>query len=102
VAPTVSTVLLTVLVPTALVFGGFSAMATDSCGPDDCSSALMTWLDVIFGTFAAGVVVTPGACIAAWVLPWRRRWAAARVCLALLALAPPLLVLFLVVTLPQP
>ncbi|MEU7055146.1 hypothetical protein [Streptomyces sp. NPDC046197] len=102
VAPVVATALLTVLGPAAVLFGGLSAMATDSCGPDDCSAALNTSLAWIYGMLFLGGPVAVAALLTAWLLPWRRRWAAARRWAAVAALVPPLTVLFLVFTLPSP
>ncbi|GGQ94359.1 hypothetical protein GCM10010216_65970 [Streptomyces flaveolus] len=102
VAPAVATGLLTVLGPAALFLGGLSAMATDSCGPDDCSQALTTSLSLIYGTLYFGGFLTLGAWAAAWVIPWTRRWSALRACLAFASLLPSLFVLLLVFTLPAP
>ena len=102
VAPAVATALLIVLGPVALFFGGMSAMATDSCGPDDCSEALTTSLSLIYGTLYFGGFLTLGAWVAAWVIPWTRRWSALRACLAFASLLPSLFVLLLVFTLPAP
>lgn len=101
VIPTVTTVLLVVLVPFAVVCALGAAMATDPCGPGECQ-ALDKWVSVIGSTLFVGLVVTPGAYLASWLVPWKQRWAAARLCLALLALAPPSVVVFLTFTLPQP
>ncbi|WP_153535261.1 hypothetical protein [Streptomyces sp. RB17] len=102
VAPTVSTALMVVLGPAALLFGGLSAMATDSCGPDDCSAALDTALAWIYRLLTYGGVVSIAALLTAWLLPWKRRWTAARAAASLVALLPPLSVLLLVCTLPAP
>lgn len=102
VAPSVATALLVLLVPFALVLGGLSAMATDSCGPDSCSSALMTSLGLIYGLLVYGGFFTFLAYVALWTLPRTRRWAAPRAWLAAAAVTPPAAVLFLVLTLPKP
>ncbi|MGW0417941.1 hypothetical protein [Streptomyces sp. NPDC003015] len=102
VAPLVATILLVLLGPPALLFGGLSAMATDSCGPDDCPSALMTYLTVIYAILGFGILVTLPAFVASWALPWHRRWSALRAWLAAVAVLPPLAVLLLVFTLPMP
>ncbi|MDN0194158.1 hypothetical protein [Streptomyces sp. S.PNR 29] len=101
-APVIATVLLAVLWPAALFFGGLSAMATDACGPDDCSSGLMTSLSVIYGTLSYGGLFSAAAYVAAWALPRERRWSALRSWTAIAALLPPGLVLLLVFTLPAP
>lgn len=102
IAPLVATILLAFLGPAALLLGGLSAMATDSCGPDDCSSALNTQLSVIYGTLSFGTLPTLAAWITAWALPWQRRWSAWRTGAAIVALTPSLFVLLLVFTLPAP
>ncbi|MEU5985542.1 hypothetical protein [Streptomyces sp. NPDC047434] len=67
---------------------GFSAMATDGCGPDDCAAGVVGPLTVMYVAYYAIYVVTPLALVASLVLPWRRRWRRTRVRLALLALLP--------------
>jgi hypothetical protein len=99
VIPTVTTVLLVLLVPFAMVCAFGAAMSTDSCGSDECQ-ALDKWVSVIGATLLVGLFVTPGACLASWLVPWKQRWAATRLCLALLALAPPSIVVCLTLTLP--
>lgn len=99
-APAVATVLGAVLAPLAVLFGGLSVMATDSCGPDNCSQALTTALSVIFGTLFVGGILAAGAWLASWLLPWTRRWSVLRVWLAGLSLLPWLFVLVLVFNLP--
>ncbi|MFC0497607.1 hypothetical protein ACFFKE_22735 [Streptomyces mutabilis] len=99
IAPTVATVLLTVLVPAAAFLGLLSVMATDSCGTD-CSRALTTSLTLIHGTLFFGAFLTHGAWVTAWALPWTRRWSALRIWTAALSLLPPVFVLILVFTLP--
>ncbi|MBM4830148.1 hypothetical protein ACWDMR_13675 [Streptomyces althioticus] len=101
VAPAVATVLGVMLAPLALLFGALSVMATDSCGPDDCSTALTTALDVVHGTLFLGGLLGVAACVAAWLLPRTRRWAVPRVWLAGLSLLPWLTVITLVFNLPQ-
>ncbi|MEU2925136.1 hypothetical protein ABZ636_08745 [Streptomyces sp. NPDC007251] len=102
VAPVISTVLMGVLGPAAVMFAGLSVMATDSCGPDDCSAALNTSLSWIFGLLLVGGPLCLVALATAWALPWKRRWTVARAWTAALALVPPVGVLFLVFTLPAP
>ncbi|WP_431991514.1 hypothetical protein [Streptomyces albogriseolus] len=101
VAPAIATVLGVMLAPLALLFGALSVMATDSCGPDDCSQALTTALDVIHGTLFLGGLLGVAACAAAWLLPRTRRWAVPRVWLAGLSLLPWLTVIALVFNLPE-
>ncbi|MFD8266356.1 hypothetical protein ACFXC0_18720 [Streptomyces althioticus] len=101
VAPAVATVLGVMLAPLALLFGALSVMATDSCGPDDCSAALTTALDVVHGTLFLGGLLGVAACVAAWLLPRTRRWSVPRVWLAGLSLLPWLTVITLVFNLPQ-
>jgi hypothetical protein len=85
-----------------MFFGGLSAMATDACGPDDCSSGLMTWLSLIHGTLDHGGLFSAVAYVAVWALPRERRWSAPRAWAAVAAVLPPGFVLFLVLTLPAP
>lgn len=101
VAPAVATGLGALLMPAALLFAAMSPMATDSCGPDDCSRALTTTLSVIFGTLLCGGPVAAGAWLASWLLPRTRRWSVPRVWLAGLSLLPWLVVVALVVHLPE-
>ncbi|WP_439812058.1 hypothetical protein [Streptomyces sp. P9-2] len=101
VAPAVATVLGVMLAPLALLFGGLSVMATDSCGPDDCSTALTTALHVVYGTLFLGGLLGVAACAAAWLLPHTRRWAVPRLWLAGLSLLPWLTVIALVFNLPE-
>ncbi|PWJ07651.1 hypothetical protein DKG34_09375 [Streptomyces sp. NWU49] len=100
VVPAVATALLSVLGPAALLFAGLSPMATDSCGPDDCSPALTTSLALVHGILVLGGPLTAGAWLAAWLLPRTHRWSVPRIWLAGLSLLPPVLVLVLVFTLP--
>ncbi|MFE9937173.1 hypothetical protein [Streptomyces hirsutus] len=94
--------LLTVLGPMALPAAAMSVMATDSCGPDDCSQALTTALDVVHrGTTALGGVLTFCAWLVSWLLPWRSRWSVPRAWAAALSPLPPLFVILLVFDLPE-
>lgn len=102
VAPLVATVLLALLGPFAVALGGLSVMATDSCGPDDCSQALTTSLTWIYGILFYGGCFSFAALVTAWALPWKRRWRALRVWSAVAVLVAPLAVLYLVFTLPAP
>ncbi|MGA5548588.1 hypothetical protein [Streptomyces pseudogriseolus] len=100
-APAVATVLGLLLAPPALFFWGLSDMATDSCGPDDCSPELMSALDVVDGALLLGGPLGAAACVAAWLLPRTRRWAVPRLWLAGLSLLPWPVVIALVADLPQ-
>ncbi|MFG3016076.1 hypothetical protein ACGFZB_37640 [Streptomyces cinerochromogenes] len=102
VAPAIATALMVPLGLLALLFGGLSVMATDSCGPDHCSAALDTALAWIDGMMRIGGPLSGVALFTAWLLPWTRRWSAARVWFCLGALVPPLAVLYLALTLPAP
>ncbi|GGW44923.1 hypothetical protein GCM10010340_23760 [Streptomyces griseoloalbus] len=99
-APTVATVLGSVLAPSAGLLGAMSVMATDGCGPDDCSQALTTAVILIHGTLFVGGFLATGAWLTSWLLPWTRRWSVLRAWLAGLSLLPPVLVLVMVFTLP--
>ncbi|MFF0023440.1 hypothetical protein ACWERY_33665 [Streptomyces sp. NPDC004082] len=101
-APVTASVLLLLLGPAALALGGLSFMATDSCGPDHCSPALMDSLAVIGWLLYFGGPFSTVFLVASWALPWKRRWAGTRAWAACGALLPPVTVLFLVLTLPAP
>ncbi|MET9151767.1 hypothetical protein [Streptomyces griseoflavus] len=101
VAPAVATGLGALLAPAAVLLGAMSVMATDSCGPDHCSQALTTALDVIFGTLFFGGILAAGAWLTSWLLPRTRRWSVPRIWLAGLSLLPWLVVLALVFNLPE-
>ncbi|SDC92986.1 hypothetical protein [Streptomyces prasinopilosus] len=101
VAPTIATALLTVLGPVALLAAAMSPMATDACGPDDCSQALTTALDVVAWGTVLGGVLTLCAWLTSWLLPWRTRWSVPRAWAAALSLLPPLFVVLLVFNLPE-
>ncbi|MEU3147918.1 MULTISPECIES: hypothetical protein [unclassified Streptomyces] len=101
VAPAVATALLVFLVPSAFLLGAMSAMATDSCGPDDCSQALTTSLNVVYGALPVGGLLTFCTWLTSWVLPWRVRWSGLRAWMAVFSLPPPLFVILLVFNLPQ-
>ncbi|CAL9480345.1 hypothetical protein [Streptomyces pilosus] len=100
VAPAVATCLGALLMPAALLLGALSPMATDSCGPDNCSRALTTALSVIFGTVLYGGPAATVAWLASWLLPRTRRWSVPRAWLAGLSLLPWLVVLAVVFNLP--
>ncbi len=100
VAPAVATVLGLLLAPPALFFWGLSDMATDSCGPDDCSPELTSALDVVDGALLLGGPLGLAAWVAAWLLPRTRRWAVPRLWLAGLSLLPWPVVITLVAGLP--
>lgn len=99
-APLTATLLLLPLAPAALLLGGLSWMATDSCGPDDCPADLMRSLYVISAMISCGGPFTIATLILAWTLPRTRRWTAWRTWASVATLLPPLTVLFLVFTLP--
>ncbi|WP_437028758.1 hypothetical protein [Streptomyces sp. enrichment culture] len=101
VAPAVATALGAFLVPAALLLAALSPMATDSCGPDDCSRALTTALALAHGTVLHGGVLAAGAWLAAWLLPRTRRWSVTRIWLAGLSLLPWAVALVLLLTLPE-
>ncbi|MFD0338360.1 hypothetical protein ACFVH0_06635 [Streptomyces sp. NPDC127117] len=89
-APMIATVLSFFLTCFGMFAIGFAAMATDSCGPDDCSSDITVPLGLMAYGLYATPFVTPLALITAWVLPWRPRWTAARMCAAAIAVLPGL------------
>ncbi|MCX4533550.1 hypothetical protein ACWD4L_23725 [Streptomyces sp. NPDC002596] len=102
VAPTIATVLAAILTFIGVFTLGFAVMATDSCGPDNCSSDITVPLGLMGYGLYASPFVTPVALITAWALPWRPRWAAARRWAAAVAVLPGLTMvtgLFLLLTL---
>ncbi|KJY42771.1 hypothetical protein VR41_06505 [Streptomyces sp. NRRL B-1568] len=100
-APGWATVLALLIVPMALTYGCLAPMATDSCGPDNCSQALNDALAGVFLALCATVFGTPVMLLTSWVLPRRKRFAVARRALAWCALLPPVTVLLMVNNLPQ-
>lgn len=100
-APAAATVLGPLLAPAALLLGALSPMATDSCGPDNCSQALTTALKVLFVILVHGGILGVGAWLALWLLPRTRRWSVLRVWLAGLSLLPWMCALALVLNLPD-
>lgn len=91
VAPVLATVLSFFLTCFGMFAIGFAAMATDSCGPDNCSSGITVPLSLMaYGLYAAPFV-TPLALITAWLLAWRPRWTTARWCAAAIAVLPGLM-----------
>ncbi|NJP81230.1 hypothetical protein HCK01_28705 [Streptomyces sp. AA8] len=100
-APLWATVLAVLVIPVAVVFGSLSPMATDSCGPDNCSRALDGALALIkYGLFTT-VIGTPVLLLTSWFLPRRMRYATARRYLAWCALLPPVMVVLMVLGLPE-
>ncbi|GHF45743.1 hypothetical protein GCM10010359_55480 [Streptomyces morookaense] len=80
-----------------LMFIGLSPMATDSCGPDHCSAALMTSLavaPVVWFVAAALLVLT-------WALPSRPRYGVTRGVAAAGAFAAGALVIGILANLPM-
>ncbi|WP_107091550.1 hypothetical protein [Streptomyces sp. MMG1533] len=100
-APLVATLLLAVIGPAALFLGGLSVMATDSCG-SRCPTALTTWLYLIYGTILFGGVLSLAALVTAWSLPRKVRYAKLRCWASTVAVAPSVLVIVLVFTIPSP
>ncbi|MEU2667887.1 hypothetical protein ABZ622_03305 [Streptomyces sp. NPDC007164] len=91
VAPAIATALSFFMTCFGMFAIGFAAMATDSCGPDNCSSDITVPLSLMVYGLYATPFVTPLALIAAWVLPWwRPRWTTARLCAAAIAVLPGL------------
>ncbi|MEU5522599.1 hypothetical protein ABZ759_18555 [Streptomyces sp. NPDC047860] len=101
VALALATVLGALLAPAAVLFGGLSVMATDSCGPDNCSQALTDALTLVLTTLFYGGILASGAWLASWLLPWTRRRRVPRVWLAGLSLLPWLIVLAVLFNLPE-
>lgn len=84
VAPLISTLFTVPAAFLAFVFAGLSPMACDSCARPD-----QTRFDATFGTafavFTWGLAVPAVLLVLSWMLPWRHRYAARRVVLALAA-----------------
>ncbi|MCX4846258.1 hypothetical protein [Streptomyces sp. NBC_00893] len=90
-APTIATVLSFFLTCFGMFAIGFAAMATDSCGPDNCSSGITVPLSLMAYGLYVTPFITPLALVAAWVLAWwRPRWTTARLCAAAIAVLPGL------------
>ncbi|MER6450485.1 hypothetical protein [Streptomyces venezuelae] len=84
VAPLVATLLTLPTAAVALFFAGISPMACDSCGTA-ASDRFDASYEVAFTVFGFGLLVVLVLLVAAWVLPWQRRYAAARVWCAVAA-----------------
>ncbi|MFI5941464.1 hypothetical protein ACIBCB_14575 [Streptomyces uncialis] len=84
VAPLLSSLVTVPLILVSLFFAGLSQMA---CGA--CTEAELDRFDPSFGTafdvFRYGLLVPAALLLASWFLPWRRRHAATRIVLAVLA-----------------
>ncbi|WP_418957868.1 hypothetical protein [Streptomyces tritici] len=78
---------------------GFSAMATDSCGPDHCPPGVAWPLTAMSLGYFGIFVLTPLAMLAALALPWRIRWRRARIVVASVGLLPHLTVILSLVAL---
>ncbi|GAA0453168.1 hypothetical protein GCM10009544_14960 [Streptomyces stramineus] len=100
-APLWATALAVLLAPVTLLFGGLAPMATDGCGPDNCSAALDRALSLVTGGLYATFFVTPALLLTSWVLPRRMRFAKARRAIAWCALLPPVTVILTVFGLPE-
>ncbi|MET9647259.1 hypothetical protein ACFZB6_25390 [Streptomyces syringium] len=101
VAPGWATGLALFLIPVAMIFGGLSPMATDSCGPDHCSAALEHALAGIIGCLYATLFGTPALLLTSWALPRRMRFSTPRRIVAWCALLPPVIVILMVFALPE-
>ncbi|MEU3775987.1 hypothetical protein AB0F11_22760 [Streptomyces sp. NPDC032472] len=103
-APSVSlvwpAVLAILLTPVALMFGGLAPMATDGCGPDNCSASLDAALAAIAVCWQATLFATPALLLAALPMPRTGRYAAARRVTAWCAVLPPAAVVLMVLGLP--
>ncbi|ARZ65990.1 hypothetical protein SMD11_0324 [Streptomyces albireticuli] len=100
-APGWATLFALLLAPVALLFGGLAPMATDGCGPDNCSRELDAALAAVMGGMYAMFAATPALLLTAWLLPRRMRFATARRVVAWCAPLPPLFVILMVFTLPE-
>ncbi|MEH6373072.1 hypothetical protein V7793_01715 [Streptomyces sp. KLMMK] len=100
-APLWATVLAVLVIPVAVLFGSLAPMATDSCGPDNCSRALDGALALVECSLFTTIIGTPALLLTSWLLPRRMRYATARRYLAWCALLPPVTVVLMVLGLPE-
>jgi hypothetical protein len=92
VVPVWTSVLAVLLVPVALLFGGLSPMAADSCASGHCAGGLEATLAVVAVCWLASWTLTPLFVLASWLCSGTAvgRWG------AWTALVPPVLVILLV------
>ncbi|MET9596066.1 hypothetical protein ABZY45_34835 [Streptomyces sp. NPDC006516] len=88
IAPLISTLLTLPAAGLALLYGGLSPMACDSCnGPQ--ADRFTDSFDTAWAVLSTGLVLSLIVLVASWALPWQRRQDAKR---ALLATAAPAVV----------
>lgn len=90
--PVWTSVLVVLLVPVALLFGGLSPMAADSCAPGRCAGGLQATLAVVAVCWFTSWTLTPLLVLVSWLCSGTAvgRWS------AWAALVPPVLVILLV------
>ncbi|GAA2962897.1 MULTISPECIES: hypothetical protein [Streptomyces] len=85
VAPLLSTLLTLPAAGFALLYGGLSPMACDSCDGAEADRFTESF-DAAWAVLCAGLLLSMAVLLASWVLPWRQRHVPTR---ALLSVAAP-------------
>ncbi|WP_157878578.1 hypothetical protein [Streptomyces chattanoogensis] len=80
IAPCIATIVTVIVAPFAFTVLMLSPMACDACSATEQDD-----FNVLFWSFAAGLVIPVALLTASWILPWRRQYVAARIILAVLA-----------------
>ncbi|MFF0076457.1 hypothetical protein [Streptomyces sp. NPDC005494] len=88
VAPLVSTLLTLPAAGLALLYGGLSPMACDSCNGPRADRFTDSW-NTAWTVLSTGLVLSLIVLVASWAVPWQRRQNATR---AFLAVAAPAVV----------
>ncbi|WP_031085084.1 hypothetical protein [Streptomyces sp. NRRL WC-3549] len=84
VAPLLSTLVTLPASGFALLYGGLSPMACDSCdGPQ--ADRFTDSFDAAWAVLCTGLVLSLAVLVASWVLPWRQRHLPARILLSVAA-----------------
>lgn len=84
VAPLVSTLVTLPASGVALLYGGLSPMACDSCNGAQADRFTHSF-DAGWAVLCTGLVLALAVLVAAWAVPWRQRRTATRVLLSLAA-----------------
>ncbi|MEU1123952.1 hypothetical protein ABZ371_10350 [Streptomyces sp. NPDC005899] len=80
-APLLSTLLTLPMAGAALLYGGLSPMACDSCNGAEADRFTDSF-DAGWAVLGIGLVLSLVVLVAAWAVPWRRRHTAKRVLLS--------------------
>ncbi|NEA18137.1 hypothetical protein [Streptomyces halstedii] len=84
VAPLLSTLVTLPAAGLAVLYGGLSPMACDSCdGPE--AERFTDSFNAAWAVLCTGLVLSLAVLVASWVLPWRQRHVPARVLLSVAA-----------------